>query len=194
MEAREVAIQSAIADFNAGLYNSQRAAARAYGIPQATLHGRMKGQVRKALSNQHQQRLSPQQEEFLVEWILEEEALGRPPSHARAREMATRILHMNGDQAPLGKRWVINFINRNPRIASIIGRKLEAPRAEAATPAQVRAFLELFERTRLRLNIQLKDIYNMDESGLGLGVCTNTRVLASSQRNKAYIKSPENRK
>ena len=193
MEAKEVAIQLAIADINSGRYTSQRAAAKAYNIPRTTLQARINGRPNNAASHAHQQRLNPQQEEFLVEWILEEEALGRPPSHARAREMATRILCMNGDQAPLGKLWVGHFIKRNLRVALIIGRKLEALRAEAATPAQVQAFLELFERTRLRLNIQLENIYNMDESGLSLGVCTNTQVLTGSQRKKAYVKSPENR-
>ena len=34
----------------------------------------------------------------------------------------------------------------------------------------------------------------MDESGIALGVYTNLRVLASSKKKKAYIKSPENYK
>ena len=33
----------------------------------------------------------------------------------------------------------------------------------------------------------------MDETGLALGVCSNTRVLASSQKKKAYLKTPEDR-
>jgi hypothetical protein len=33
----------------------------------------------------------------------------------------------------------------------------------------------------------------MDETGIALGVCTNARVLASSKKKKAYIKSLENR-
>ncbi|KAI0997084.1 hypothetical protein K3495_g11101 [Podosphaera aphanis] len=33
----------------------------------------------------------------------------------------------------------------------------------------------------------------MDETGVALGVCTNTRVIASSKKKKTYIKSPENR-
>src|SRR3954471_13608165 len=33
----------------------------------------------------------------------------------------------------------------------------------------------------------------MDETGVALGVCTNTRVIASSLKKKAYVKSPENR-
>ena len=43
------------------------------------------------------------------------------------------------------------------------------------------------------LGILPQNIWNMDETGIALGVCTNSRVLASSQKKKAYIKSPENR-
>lgn len=33
----------------------------------------------------------------------------------------------------------------------------------------------------------------MDETGLGLGVCTNTRVFARSGSKHALVKSPQNR-
>ena len=33
----------------------------------------------------------------------------------------------------------------------------------------------------------------MDETGIALGVCSNTRVIASSSKKKAYVKTPENR-
>ncbi|KAI0993681.1 hypothetical protein K3495_g14503, partial [Podosphaera aphanis] len=33
----------------------------------------------------------------------------------------------------------------------------------------------------------------MDETGLALGVCTNTQVVAKSTKKKTYVKSPENR-
>jgi hypothetical protein len=193
MDTRELAIQSAIRDYNARIYTSQSAAAKAYGIPRGTLRDRLKGATNSATSHQHQQRLTPLQEDFLVDWILEEDARTCPPSHARAREMANRILKMNGDSQPVGKLWLSHFIKRNPRVASVVGRKLEASRAKAATPEQVRAFLQLFERTRQRLNIRTQDIWNMDETGIALGVCTNTRVLSSSKKKKAYIQSPENR-
>ncbi|KAF1971482.1 hypothetical protein BU23DRAFT_470992, partial [Bimuria novae-zelandiae CBS 107.79] len=62
------------------------------------------------------------------------------------------------------------FLKRNPRVASIIGRKIEAARAERATLEQIRAFLKLFERTRVRLGIRTKDTWNMDETGKALGV------------------------
>jgi len=193
MDIREAGISAAINDYHAGIYRSQRAAAKAYGIPPSTLRDRINGATNSAISHQYQQRLIPQQEDFLVQWILEEEARGYPPSHARVREMANRILRINGESNPIGQAWIPGFIRRNPRVASIVGKRLEAPRAEAATPEQIRAFLELFEATRIRLNIRLEDIYNMDETGIALGVCTNSRVLGDARKKKAYVKSPENR-
>jgi hypothetical protein len=163
MDTREQAIQSAISDLNSGVHTSQRAAARAYGIPQSTLSTRIHGTKSRRTAHADQQRLTPEQESFLVDWILEQDMHGYPPSHERAREMAIRILRMNGDLEPLGKHWLPAFIKRNPRVASVIGRKLEVPRAEASTPAQIRAFIRRFEQVRIRLGIQAEDIYGTSE-------------------------------
>lgn len=78
--------------------------------------------------------------------------------HWRVREMATRILHINGDHDPLGRTWVSNFLSRQPRVASVVGRSIDALRAEAASPAQILAFLELFNRVRIELGIRVEDI------------------------------------
>jgi hypothetical protein len=100
---------------------------------------------------------------------------------------------MNGDYEPLGQLWIPHFIARNSRVASVVGRKIESARTTAASYETIRAFLELFERTRIELGIRYEDIWNMDETGVALGVCTNAQVLASSSKKKAYIKSPEDR-
>jgi hypothetical protein len=100
---------------------------------------------------------------------------------------------MNGDTEPLGQLWVPHFIARNPRVASVVGRTIESARTTGANYETVRAFLELFERTRIELGIRYEDMWNMDETGVALGVCTNHQVLASSSKKKAYIKSPEDR-
>jgi hypothetical protein len=158
MDAREHAIQSAIRDINSGVYTSQRAAAKAWGVPRSTLQNRIDGRLPRTIARQHQQRSSPEQEEFLVDWILDEDARAHPPSPARVREMATRILRLNNDHEPLSQQWLASFLKRQPRVSSVVGQSIEASRAEAASPAQVRAFLELFERTRIELGIKLEDI------------------------------------
>ncbi|KAF2655455.1 hypothetical protein K491DRAFT_598869, partial [Lophiostoma macrostomum CBS 122681] len=41
------------------------------------------------------QRLRPLQRKFLIQWILDEEARGHPPTHTRTHQVASRILLMN---------------------------------------------------------------------------------------------------
>ena len=100
MNIKENAIQSAIADLNSGNFKAQRAAARAYKVSLSTLHGRIHGSTKFIDSHQHLQRLTPEQENYLVQWILEMGSKACPPSLIRTREMATLILRSNGDQNP----------------------------------------------------------------------------------------------
>jgi hypothetical protein len=100
---------------------------------------------------------------------------------------------MNRDTEPLGQLWVPHFIARNPRVALVVGRIIESARTTSANYETVRAFLKLFERTRIELGIWYEDMWNMDETGVVLGVYTNHQVLASSSKKKAYIKSLEDR-
>jgi hypothetical protein len=44
--------------------------------------------VPHAIAHYRQQRLTPEQEDFLVKWILEEDTRSQPPSHAHVGEMA----------------------------------------------------------------------------------------------------------
>jgi hypothetical protein len=72
MANREDITQSAIADLNAGVYTSQRAACKAYSIPRSTLRHRMAGSLPHATAHQQQQqRLTLEQEEFLVDTKLQ---------------------------------------------------------------------------------------------------------------------------
>ncbi|KAI1000169.1 hypothetical protein K3495_g8029, partial [Podosphaera aphanis] len=106
MGSKESAIQDAISEINSGSYKSERAVAKAYGVPRSTLRSRIRGDHSHTIAHSNQQRLSPEQEEYVIEWILEEDSRAQPPSHPRAREMVTRILQMNGDSRPLGKLWL----------------------------------------------------------------------------------------
>ncbi|KAG9189954.1 CENP-B protein [Alternaria panax] len=158
MDARELALQSAIADLTSGVYTSQRKAAQAWGVPRSTLQERLNGRQPNAIAHSNQQRLTPEQERLLVDWILKEDSRAQPPSRPRVREIATQILRMNGDNEPLGQLWVPHFITRNPRIASIFGRSVESTRTTVALDETVRALRELLERTRIELGIQDEDL------------------------------------
>ena len=193
MAQREIQIELAIEAIRTKEVASIRAAQRAYGIPESTLRARLNGSTNRRAAHEHEKRLAKGQEEFLVEWILEQEAQGFPPTHARAREMATRILRMNGDTQELGHKWVTKFIRDNPRIASVIGKPIEAARINGTHPDAIQEFYTLYEEICRRYHIQPANTWNMDEHGIALGVCTNSRVLASSSKRRSYVKSPESR-
>jgi hypothetical protein len=82
MTFKEAAIQSAIADLESGVFTSQHKAANAYNTSPSTLRGRLAGQQPHAKAHQLQQRLTPEQENFVAEWVLEEDSRAQPPTHA----------------------------------------------------------------------------------------------------------------
>lgn len=74
-----------------------------------------------------------------------------------------------------------------------LGRSIEVVRAVVTNYTIINAFLELSERTRTEFGVQHKDIWNMDETGIALGLCANSQLLASSSKKKVYVKSTQNR-
>ena len=64
----ENSICLAIQDVENGI--SLRKAAQRWGIPRSTLHDRLTGTVTRNEANEHNQRLSKQQETNLVNWVL----------------------------------------------------------------------------------------------------------------------------
>ncbi|KAK8050066.1 transposase [Apiospora phragmitis] len=58
-------------------------AAREYGIPESTLRSRLQGHQSRSEGAADLQRLSPNQEKHLVSWIIAQQALGLPPTHAQ---------------------------------------------------------------------------------------------------------------
>ena len=103
-------------------------------MAKSTLHARMNGGMNRLDVQLPQHRLTPDQENFLADWVIEQDAQGFSPSHPRVREMAFRILQMNGNCSPLGKKWITGFIRRNPRVATCIGKKIDNKRVKSSQP------------------------------------------------------------
>jgi len=189
--ANETLLQEAATAYQTGQFTTLKAAAAHFGVNRRTLGSR--------LNNTHQnhsegalskQRLSPAQEEELVRWILAEDSRGFPPSFARARQMASHMMAVGGDTAPLGKNWLQGFIRRNPQVKSTIGRPVELNRIKAATPEAIDDFLNRFQDACTRLHITTDNIWNMDETGLDLGASGVQTVLADSRKRRAVIGVP----
>lgn len=194
MANRDNMIQFAVEALENREFNSVAAAARAFNVPRSTLRDRIDGRTNRRESHQHEQRLTARQEEMLANWIIEQDFQGLSPTHARVRQMAARITEADGDPNPrLGNKWVQSFLRRNPAVGSCIGRPLEASRAHNTTKEQIQAFFDLFERIQKQYNILPENIWNVDETGIAVGVCANSIVLGKAGKRRTYIQSPENR-
>lgn len=93
--------------------------------------------------------------------------------------MATWILRMNGDTKELGNKWVHKFTQANPSIASVVGKPKSSDRVNATHPTAIQDIYTMLHGFIREFNIQPSNMWNMDEHGLGLGICTNTTIIAS---------------
>jgi hypothetical protein len=189
----EHSIQLALDDLHASRFTSIRAAARAHNVNYRTLARRAQGGISKRAARVEQQLLSSAQEEILVQWILDLEQAGNAPNHAQLREMASLISRISGGSGILGINWVSRFLSRHPDIHTKVGAKIESLRIQNTSPAALEEWFRLFRSVQQQYQVKEANIWNMDETGIALGVCSNQTVIGSSSTRRSYIKRPENR-
>jgi len=169
--------------------SSIRQAARDWGIPLTTLHGRIVGRVSRREANEHTQRLSPTQEASLVDWVLLQDKLGLPPTHRQIKSFAQRILAAGGDDKPLGRHWMEQFLRRHPSITTLKGRRIENSRIKAVTAKSIQQFFDRLQLPAIQA-IPPEYRYNMDETGIMQGFGINGLVVGSAEKSSALVRSP----
>ncbi|KAK8120394.1 transposase [Apiospora kogelbergensis] len=126
--------------------------AREYGIP-------------KSDGAADLQRLSPDQEKHLASWIIAQQALGLPPTHAQA------------------------FIRRNPVIKVLRARAIDSKRVNGASVEVIRSWFQRLEQPDIQ-EIKPANRYNMDEAGVLEGIGSNGLVLGSTENRSIRKKQP----
>jgi len=189
----ETSLQEAINDVKTRKFASVRAAARFHHVDPVTLQRRLRGGLSYKQQHKQQLLLSEHQEKLLKSWIVESEAAGHPATHGYVRELVSLISRQSGGSSTIGTNWVPRFIKRHPDIKSKVGKKIEAERIQNTTPEALADWYNLFDRIRRTHNVKLSNIWNMDETGIALGVCANQWVIGKSSTKSSYVQSPENR-
>ena len=174
--------------------NSQsiRKASLEWGIPRQTLQHRIQGTQSRAIAFSSQQKLSPTQEQHLVEWIQVQAALGLPPTHQQVRDFAERILNLQGGPQTLGKNWFQAFIHRNPSIKVQRARPIDSQHINRASTDIIRAWFRYLSIPQVKA-IQPANRYNMDETGILEGQGSNSLVLGSTMARNLLKKQPGSR-
>jgi hypothetical protein len=95
---------------------SLRQAAVIYDIPRSTtLRDRRKGIQMKAEKHAIGLKLSTNEEESLVKWILDLDKCGLPPWPSLVQHMANHLLSEHGNQQ-VGKNWIYRLIKRRSEL------------------------------------------------------------------------------
>ena len=178
MAPDEGAIQNAVNDVLDGV--SFRQAALRHGVNRQTVANRILGMESRQEAHASEQRLTPDQEQSLVHWILTQEALGYAPSHGLVKELAQRLLQAAGITKPLGKDWLKAFKKRNPAIRTKMGKRIEYKRINGASSEAINTWFDLYETLAW---IKPDNTYNTDEAGIMEGMGLNGLVLRSSEVN-----------
>ena len=94
-------------------------AARIYNIPRTTLRRRLNGHTFRAETRANGHKLTQNEENSLVHWILSLDQRGAPPRPAHVREMANILLLKRGfsdTPTTVGENWVYTFIKRREEL------------------------------------------------------------------------------
>jgi hypothetical protein len=75
----------------------------------------------------------------------------------------------------------------------LISRPIEAARAKGAQVEQIQEFYNLLQSVQKASGVRVENSWNMDESGIALGACTNSIRLGDASKKKTLVQSPKDR-
>jgi Tc5 transposase DNA-binding domain len=148
----------------------------------------MAGGKSRAQARELRQLLQTRKKKTLVRWVTRYTMAGSPLSPSLLIELAEliqrhRVRRVSGNEAAaktttsIGHEWLYRFLNRHPTMRGIYARQMENARFNGATYEVVKSWFDAVASLILEHSYDLRDIWNMDESGFGIGDSQNTRVI-----------------
>ena len=169
--------------FQNNQFSSIRQAALAYNVPPKSLENRLNGRVARVLTRANNHKLTPTEEQVLIQWIISMDNRGYPPRVCAVQNAARLLLQQRvGPSASIGINWPTRFIKRQPTLQSRFNRKYDYQRAQCEDPELIGAWFRLVSNTIQKYGIQEEDIYNFDETGFAMGIASTSRVVTTSDR------------
>jgi hypothetical protein len=195
--SKEGRMSLAITSFQNNPYQTKRTLAAAFDVPESTLRTRLRGILPRHETTPVNVKMSPLEEQSLVQWILNLDQRGFPPQIIDVRRMADVLLAARGQDPPpprVGKNWVSRFVQRQSELQTKWNRKFHSQRARCEDPVRISAWFKLVEDTRVAYGIADQDMFNFDETGFMMGIASTSKVVTSSDTiSRATVVQPGNR-
>jgi hypothetical protein len=158
-----------------------RRAASIYTVNYRTLARRQHGILSTRDTLTKSRKLSDQEEQTIVQFLLNLDSRGFPSRLSYVEEIANSLL-ANRDAPPVGKNWAYNFVKRQPELKTYRFRRYNYQRAKCEDPTIIRGWFRLVENTIAKYGIRSDDIWNFDETGFMMGMIEPGTVVTSSHR------------
>jgi hypothetical protein len=107
--SKEGRMSLAVASFQNNPYQTKRTLAAAFDVIHSTLRTRLRGILPRHETTPVNVKMSPLEEQSLVQWILDLDQRGFPPQIIDVRRMADVLLAARGQDPPpprVGKNWL----------------------------------------------------------------------------------------
>jgi hypothetical protein len=182
----EARIQMAITAYKDQKIKSKKRAAAVYGVSETTLRARLNGRKPRNETRANCHKLVEFEERTLIKHLLDADRRGFSIRPEFLREMAQILLQnrTNDPTATLGVKWASTFINRHPEIKSRFNRRISYERAKQEDPKIIREWLKTVYEAIQEHGIHEDDIWNFDETGFAMGLCTTSKVITSTERSE----------
>ena len=180
---REGRISFAIQAIQNKEITSIREVARRFNVPESTLRTRLRGITFRAETRPNSYKMTEIEEESLKQRILSLDLRGAAPTRSHVRELANLLLAKRGSIPiqTVGEKWVYNFTQRHPELISRFSRRYDYRRAEQEDPKIIQAWFNTVETIIQQYGILSDDIYNFDETGFTMGLCTTHKVITRAE-------------
>ncbi len=156
---------------------SQAKLARQYEISSSTLWNRINGRKTTAARNQQFQRLSFEEEAAIRDWILRLQVWNWPSRVKQVRSIAKELLIKKGDDKSVEVNWSQKFLKRHSQIKTVYISSLDKERAMTQDHDILAGWFNLFQSLKKEHEIEIEDIYNMNEKGFMQRVIAKLRVM-----------------
>jgi hypothetical protein len=159
-----------------------------FQVSRRTLQRRRDGGETLTRSHEMQQYLTNAEESTLLRWIKRYTITGNPLTIPLLQDLArhirvARVVHAS-KSTPLvlqiatpSRQWVYRFLKRHPEIAISTLRQLEHCRKDGASYEHVERWFRAVASKHAEHQYDPSNMYNMDESGFGVGEEQAMKVL-----------------
>jgi hypothetical protein len=184
--SKEPRVQMAIAAWNEKKFKSILKAAKVFEVPETTLRERLAGIKPRSETRANGYKLTEIEEKSLVKQLLDADKRGFAIRPEFLRGMAQILLRerLHDSTATLGVNWTSTFVKRHSELRTRYNRRITYQRTKQEDPRVIKEWLDTVYRAIQEHGIHEDDIWNFDETGFAMGLCTTSKVITAAERSE----------